>query len=143
MSKESKLKQKKSRKLDVMVQDNAIKTLRTVEDAQAFYFYENLGKPTGQRAKSLQEFLDKIESTKPESLIFHHERNDFRNWIANTLQDSKLAQKIDKISKEQKGQIKKKICAAVKGRLKELEGISMQVLEPETKSLPHSSSISK
>lgn len=52
MSKESRLKQKRGKKLDVMVQDNAIKTLRTVEDTQAFYFYENLGKPTA-RAHSM------------------------------------------------------------------------------------------
>ena len=143
MSKEFKLKKKKTKKLDVTVKGGATRTLRTLQEAEAFYFYETLGKPTGQYARSLQEFLDNIESIKPESLIFHQGRNDFKNWIANTLEDSKLAQKIETIPKEHNSQIRKKIRAAVKARLQELEGISIQILEPETTYSPDSSKVAK
>lgn len=97
-----------------------------------------MGKPTGQCAKSLQEFLDKIESVKLESLVFHHGRNDFKNWIANTLEDPKLAQKIETIPMKHNNQIRTEICATVKARLEELEGISMQVQEPATVYAPRS-----
>jgi len=132
MSKESGSRMKKGKDPTViMVESDAVRTLRTVADDEAFYFYETMDKPTGQCAKSLQEFLDKIESVKPESLAFHHERNDFMNWIANTLGDPKLAHRIEMIPRKQSSQIKTKIRAAVKARLEELEGISIQVREPE------------
>jgi hypothetical protein len=97
-----------------------------------------VGKPTGQCVRSLQEFLDKIESIKPESLVFHHERNDFKNWIANTLEDPKLARKIEMIPKKHNNRIRTEIRAAVKARLEELDGISIQVHEPETVYAPRS-----
>jgi hypothetical protein len=133
--------QRKKRNQMILVEDNAARTLRTLKDAESFYFYETVGKPTGQCAKSLEDFLDKIESIKPESLLFHHERNDFKNWIANTLEDPKLAQKIEMIPKKDCNQIRKKIKAAVKTRLQQLEGISVQICEPEIVQLPHSSNM--
>ncbi len=142
MSKESGSRMKKGRSPTViMVESNAVRTLRTVEDAEAFYFYETMDKPTGQCAKSLQEFLDKIESVKPESLAFHHERNDFMNWIANTLGDPKLAHRIEMIPRKQSNQIRTRIRAAVKARLEELEGISIQVREPEVMHAMHCGSV--
>lgn len=132
MPKESRSKEKRGRSRDIRVEGNAVRTLRTLGNEEAFHFYEAMGKPTGQSAKSLQEFLDKIESVKLESLVFHHERNDFKNWIANTLEDPKLARKIETIPKKHNSMIRTEICATVKARLKELEGISIQVHEPTT-----------
>jgi hypothetical protein len=132
MPKESRSKKKKGRSLEIKVEGNAVRTLRTLGNEEAFHFYEAMGKPTGQSARSLQDFLDKIESVKLESLVFHHERKDFKNWIANTLEDPKLAQEIETIPKKHNSQIKTEICATVKARLKELEGISIQVHEPAT-----------
>lgn len=129
MPRESKAKRIK-KKPTITVEGNAVRTLSTLGDAQAFHFYEALGKPTGQCARSLREFLEKIESIKPESLIFHHERDDFKNWIANTLEDSKLAQKIEMIPKKHHKQIRTGICTAVKTRIKELE-VTILVAPPE------------
>ena len=85
MPKEYQQNKKKRMCQGVRVEDKAIRTLRTLNNEEAFYFYENINKPTGQSARSLNEFLEKIKSVKLESLVFHLERNDFKNWIKNTL----------------------------------------------------------
>jgi hypothetical protein len=121
MPKTSKMKKKKGKLQEIKVDSNAVKTLRSLGNEEAFYFYEALDKPTGQSAKSLQEFLEKMESIKPESLIFHHGRNDFKNWIANTLEDPELAKKIEKIPAKNEKQLRTKICATIKAHLQELE----------------------
>ena len=81
MPKESKPNKKKRISQDVRVEDKAIRILRTLNNEEAFYFYENINKPTGQSARNLNEFLEKVKSVKLESLVFHLERNDFKNWI--------------------------------------------------------------
>jgi hypothetical protein len=129
MPKESKPNKKKRIRQDVRVEDKAIRTLRTLNNEEAFYFYENINKPTGQSARSLNEFLEKVKSVKLESLVFHLERNDFKNWIKNTLEDPKLAQKIEMLPIEHKDQLRTKICATVKAHLKELEGTSVRIDE--------------
>jgi len=133
MSKESKLKKKKEKSRSIKVDINAIRALRILGNKESFHFYEAIDKSTGQSAKSLHEFLDKLETVKLESLVFHLERKDFKNWIANTLEDPALAQKIEKIPIKHTNQLKTKIRATVKARLKELEETSMiQVEEPMT-----------
>lgn len=138
MPKESKLKKKKGRSQNIKVDSNAIRTLRTLGNEQAFHFYEAMDKPTGQDASSLYEFLEKIGSVKLESLVFHHERNDFKNWIANTLEDPELAKKIETIPINHKEQLRTKIRTTVKAHLKELEGTSIiQVEVPMAISIQH------
>jgi hypothetical protein len=127
MPRKSKQNEKKRISQGVRVEGKAVRTLRTLSDEEAFYFYETIGKPTGQSARSLNEFLDRIKSVKLESLVFHLQRNDFKNWIANTLEDPELAQKIQMLPTEHKRQLRTKIRTTVKARLKELEGTSVQV----------------
>ena len=59
---QKKRKIQKSRGLEVNTE--ATRILRAVGDEEAFYFYEAIGKPTGERARSLCEFLEKIKSVK-------------------------------------------------------------------------------
>jgi len=127
MPKKSKQNKKKRTRQSVRVEGKAVRTLRTLSNKEAFYFYETIGKPTGQSARSLNEFLDKIKSVKLESLVFHLQRKDFKNWITNTLEDPNLAQKIQTLPTEQKDQLRTKICTTVEARLKELERTSVQV----------------
>ena len=127
MPRKSKQNKKRITSQSVRVEGKAVRTLRTLNNQESFYFYETIGKPTGQSAKSLNEFLDKIKSVKLESLVFHLQRKDFKNWIANTLEDPKLAQKIQTLPTEHKDQLRTKICTTVETRLKELEGTSVQV----------------
>jgi hypothetical protein len=136
MPKEFQQNKKKRTCQGVRVEDKAIRTLRTLNNEEAFYFYENINKPTGQSARSLNEFLEKIKSVKLESLVFHLERNDFKNWIKNTLEDPKLAQKIEMLPIEHKDQLRTNMCMAIQVHLRELEGTSVRIDEPY---LSHSS----
>jgi hypothetical protein len=111
-------------KRNVEVDSTVVKALRTVGDKEAFYFYEDIGKPTGEAARNLTDFLDKVKTVKAESLKFHLQRNDFRNWIAKMLGDAKLAKELAKISASSSDDIRTTVCKAVEGRIKELKELS-------------------
>ena len=113
------------------VDTQAVQVLRTVRDDEAFYFYEAIGKPTGQTARNLQEFLDEIKSAKPQSLMFHHARRDFQNWTEKVLGDTKLARKLEKIASSNGDQVKTEIRKAVETRLKQLRESSRPILVDE------------
>jgi len=99
----------------------SVKFLRTVQDSEAFYFYEAIGKPTGETAKNLTDFLDKVKSVKTESLKFHLQRNDFRNWVEKILGDSKLARALARVSASGSDDVRTTVCEAVEGRINELK----------------------
>ncbi|HVP27185.1 MAG TPA: hypothetical protein VMT26_05920 [Candidatus Bathyarchaeia archaeon] len=123
MRKESKLN-KKIRSREVKVDAKATRTLRTLSDEEAFHFYEDIGKPTGESARSLRDFLERIESVKLESLVFHLKRNDFKNWVENTLEDPKLGKKLEKIPVTHNNRLRAEVRSVVRDRLKELEATS-------------------
>jgi hypothetical protein len=124
------------------VNAETIKILRTVGNEEAFYFYEAIGKPTGENARSLSDFLEKTKLVKLESLVFHLQRKDFENWINKILGDSKLARKIGKIPLSQDEKIRTKIQKAVEGRIKELGEASLTFLVSEDLSVVSTSSVS-
>jgi len=129
MKMKNKRKTRKSRGLEVNTE--AIKILRMVKDEEAFYFYEDTGKPSGESAKSLSDFLEKIKTVKLESLQFHLQRKDFQNWIEKTLGDSKLARKIEGISPSNDEALRTKIQSNIESRLKELKEVSIPLLVNE------------
>jgi hypothetical protein len=116
---------------DLEVNAEAIKILRTVRDDEAFYFYKAIGKPTGESARSLSDFLEKMKSMSLESLLFHFQRKDFQNWIKGTLGDSKLARKMNRISTSNDDELKTKMHAVIENRIKELRGESLTLLVNE------------
>jgi len=124
-----KRKPQKSSGLEVDAED--VKILRTVRDEEAFYFYEAIGKPTGENARSLSDFLEKIKSVKLESLLFHLQRKDFQTWIKKILGDSKLARKMDGIPPSHDDDFRTKIHATVENRIKELRGAPLTLLVNE------------
>lgn len=130
MPKKSKPNKQKRTSRGIRVEDNAIRALRTLSNEEAFHFYENIDKPTGQSALSLHEFLDRIKTVKLESLVFHLERNDFKNWITDTLEDPTLAQRIGMLPKENNDRLRAKIQTVIEARLRELEKTPLQVDEP-------------
>jgi quinol monooxygenase YgiN len=133
-----KRKTQKSRGLEVNAE--ATKILRTVRDEEAFYFYEAIGKPTGENARNLSDFLEKMKSVKLESLLFHLQRKDFQTWIEKTLGDSKLARKMDAIPPSHDDDLRTKIHATVENRIKELRGTSLTLLVSEDLAVVSSSS---
>ncbi len=82
---------------DAQISDRGGYILRVLPRDKAFYFYEGLGKPTGEFAESLLDFRDKIMTLQLSSLIYHMERNDIENWIEEVVGDPPLAERISKI----------------------------------------------
>jgi len=107
---------------------DATKILRTVNPSESFHFYEAIGKPIGQKASNLTEFLETVKSVKTESLQFHLERKDFQNWIEKTLGDTTLSRRIVKTSTKHGGNIRAKIQTTVEARIKELEGPALTMI---------------
>jgi hypothetical protein len=106
----------------------AMKCLRTVDPSESFHFYEAIGKPTGQNASNLTEFLETAKSVKIESLRFHLERKDFQNWIEKTLGDTTLARRIAKTSTKHEGNIRARIQSTLEKRIKELAGPTLTMI---------------
>lgn len=112
----------KNKRVDLEVERDAVRILRTVKGEEAFYFFEGFGKPIGESAKSLSEFLERIGSVKLESLLFHLQRKDFQNWIKKTLGDHKLARRIGRISPSQRADLRTQIRTAIENQIAELRG---------------------
>ena len=107
------------------------KALRTVGDKEAFYFYEAIGKPTGQNAKNLHDFLEKVKTVKTESLAFHLQRKDFQNWTEKILGDAKLAREIGRVSTANSDDVRMLISEIVQHRIKELRQSSAGLIVSE------------
>jgi hypothetical protein len=71
--------------------------LRKLPRERAFYFFTSIGNYTGERAASLDKFVEKIGEVDVKSLEFHLYRGDFERWIAETLEDKELADKISSL----------------------------------------------
>jgi hypothetical protein len=113
------------------VDAEAVNILRTVGDHEAFYFYEAVGKPAGEVARNLFDFLDAVRAVKSESVMFHLGRGDFQNWIGTVLGDSKLVAKLGEISASNSNDIRMSICRTVENRIKELRESSVAKLAEE------------
>ena len=107
---------------------DSVKIMRTVQDPEAFYFYEAIGKPTGEVARNLADFLEKVKSVRSESLLFHLQRNDFQNWVGKTIGDSKLARKLGEISSTDHEEARAHVCKTLENRLKELKEPSADIV---------------
>ncbi|MDH5793796.1 MAG: DUF5752 family protein [Candidatus Bathyarchaeota archaeon] len=140
MSPKTKKKRKTQKRRGLEVNAEAIRILRILRDEEAFYFYEAIGKPTGENAQSLSDFLEKMKSVKLESLLFHLQRKDFQTWIEKTLGDSKLARKIGRIAPSHDDDLRTKIHATVENRIKELRGAPLTLLVNEDLAVVSSSS---
>ena len=128
MKKTQCIKSKKKNANNSRSDPEAFKILRTVGDKEAFHFYEAFGKPTGQVARNLFEFLNKVKSVSSQSLIFHLERNDFQNWVEKTIGDPKLAEKLTGISHSDRDRIQITISKTVENRIRELKESSVEII---------------
>jgi hypothetical protein len=102
------------------------KILRKVGDMEAFYFSRAFNKYTGQKANSLEEFLQKIKEVDAKSLEFHLYRKDFEKWIEFTLGDFRLAVGL-KFLREQKligEDLRKRFSLLISKRILELSKAS-------------------
>jgi len=118
---------RENRRQDLEISAEAVKAMRTVGEHEAFYFFEAIGRPTGDVARNLSDFLGKVETVKSESLLFHLQRGDFGNWVAKTLGDTTLAEKLGKISPSNDAKLRTNVCSAVRNRIKELGEPSLAI----------------
>ena len=105
----------------------------TVYD-QAFFFYEDTGKPTGDFAVNLSEFCNKISTINPNSLAFHLKRGDFENWVKEIIGDNELAQRIRKLKTNKttwknEATLRNKLHATVRDRIAELQDLWQHALK--------------
>jgi hypothetical protein len=135
MSPKNKKRVEARNKQNLEVDTEAVKILRTVRDQEAFYFYEAVGKSTGEIARNLSDFLDKVKSVKSESLMFHLQRRDFQNWIEKILGDSKLAGKLERISCSNSDDVRMSIYKTVENRIKQLRESSVSILVDENRAV--------
>ena len=124
------------------VNTDAVRILRMLREEEAFYFYVAVGKPNGENARSLSDFFEKIKSVKLESLAFHLQRKDFQNWVKKTLGDSKLARRIGRIRLSYDEDYRRKMCATVENRIKELREAPLTLSVSENLAVASSSSTS-
>lgn len=100
--------------------------LRKVPRENAFYFFTSIGNYTGENAASLEEFMEKLRTVNPKSLEFHLYRGDFERWIAETLEDKELAERIGRLrSSSLLGErIREELYSIVSRRRRELKSFS-------------------
>lgn len=70
---------------------------KTVSPEKGFHFYEEIARPTGKTATSLQDFSLKLKEIPITSIEFHQKRGDFAKWFQNTLGETILAGAIERI----------------------------------------------
>lgn len=121
-------KKSKPGKRSLEIDEGPVSALRPLDSEEAFYFYAALDEPTGDKAESLPEFLEKIRSVKLESLAFHVQRNDFRNWAETTLGDFRLARMMAKLRPSHDETLRERMCAAVEMRIGELMGTPWTII---------------
>lgn len=122
-----------NKKQGITVEEKSIRQLKTVSAEQAFHFYTGVNQPTGQTAHNLQEFLQKTETIRAESLQFHQQRKDFKNWIQNALGEKELATKIEAITAKDKTVLKTKLNTIIRAHLRQTaaqaDNVSIQIAE--------------
>jgi len=101
---------------------------------KAFFFYEDLGKPTGEFATSLSDFCNKINTISSQSLAFHLKRGDFENWIRETLGDIELSHQLGKLKARKTmwkndASLRTKLQATIRNRIAELQDLWHQNLK--------------
>ena len=113
---------------EVLSRDQITRVLGTLAQEKAFFFYEDVGRPTGDFAASLTDLCSKINVVAPASLAFHLRRGDFENWTKNAVGDSELASRIAKVRStktawKNDATLRKKLYVAVRDRVVELQDL--------------------
>jgi alpha-amylase len=112
----------------VLNRDQIARILGTLTQEKAFFFYVDVGKPTGDSATSLSDFCTQINAVPLASLSFHLRRGDFENWIKNALGDTELANYVAKIRKtktawKRENTLRKKLYSVLRERVVELQDL--------------------
>jgi len=100
----------------------SLNILKIVPANNAFYFFTDIGQCTDRCSACLADFCNVIQTIDVKSVEFHFKRGDFAIWIRDTLGDSELSNKINRVSKTIRGEeLRTTIHQAVENRLTELK----------------------
>ena len=113
---------------EVLSRDQIARILGTLSQEKAFFFYEDVGRPTGDSATSLTDFCTKINTVASASLSFHLKREDFESWIKNAIGDIELANRVAKIRKtkaawKRDATLRRKLYRVFRDRVVELQDL--------------------
>lgn len=107
-----------------MIEERAIRALRTFPSDKAFYFFISIGNYTGEKAASLKELMEKINLVDVKSLEFHQQRGDLEKWIREVLGDSDLAKEVRDLNRLNLtgDALRKQLYSIVSNRFRTLNG---------------------
>jgi DNA-binding transcriptional ArsR family regulator len=107
--------------LPKLAKTQASKILQPMPPEKAFHFFIGIGHSLGICANSLQDFCDKVQKVKLQSIEFHVLRKDFENWLQH-IGDEELAKKLATIREEGASgeELRKRVYEATKHRCEEL-----------------------
>jgi len=130
----AKEKKRGPRSQENLNKDSISKILGTVVYDRAFFFYEDVGKPTGDFAVSLSDLCSKINNVNPKSLTFHMKRGDFENWVRDIIADVELSNRMKQLKARKTAwkndsTLRRKIHVTVMDRIVELKDLWQQALK--------------
>ena len=100
----------------------AQKILANVPYEKGFHFFMSLGKYTGETSINLLSFYEELRSIELSSVRFHMQRNDYQNWIRDSLGDNELADRVNNIgTKLADEDLRKALREVVATRIQELQ----------------------
>jgi DNA-binding PadR family transcriptional regulator len=99
----------------------ALDILSSLSLEKAFHFHTGINQYLGVYAKSLEDFVDKIQTINSKSIEFHMSRRDFEIWT-HDLGDLELSKKISLIRRANLSgdNLRKRVYETVKSRYEEL-----------------------
>jgi hypothetical protein len=107
-----------------------VNILNSVPYDKGFHFFTAIGSYTGETAISLDVFAKKLQVASVDSIKFHFQRNDFQNWIKNTIGDDRLAERISQINRELPIlELRKELVEIVQTRITELRNVLPDALQ--------------
>lgn len=109
----------------IITQTEASKILGSTPYMKGFHFYTAIGNYTEETATSLSDFAKVLETIDEGSILFHFQRQDFQKWIGDTIGDTELAGRIDKIKPTLPvEELRNSLAKTVQARIAELEKLS-------------------
>ena len=123
-------------KRKALPKSQSAKLLNNTPYESGFHFFTAIGEYTGITATNLNEFAIKLQTVPAESVDFHFQRKDFQKWIAETIGDNELADKISLFGATRSAEdLRNEMLRVVQERIAELKGLSVateEILVKET-----------
>jgi hypothetical protein len=105
---------------------SSAKILNNIPYESGFHFFTAIGNSTQITATNLSEFAAKLQVVPVESVDFHFQRKDFQKWIAETIGDKELAERISLFGGARSAEeLRKEMLRITQERIAELTSFSV------------------